>query len=72
MQRAPGGELKRGGLVIASHGRGTFVYVGYSLFRQVPAGVPGAFRLLANLLALPEALLLERANVCGRFRSFRS
>lgn len=58
----PGGELKRGGLVIAGHGRGTFVYVGYSLFRQVPAGVPGAFRLLANLLALPEALLLERAE----------
>lgn len=58
----PGGELKRGGLVIAGYGRGTFVYVGYSLFRQVPAGVPGAFRLLANLLALPEALLLERTE----------
>ena len=58
----PGGEVKRGGLVISGYGRGTFVYVGYSLFRQVPAGVPGAFRLLANLLALPEALLLERAE----------
>jgi len=60
--REPGGELKRGGLVAAGYGRGAFVYVGYSLFRQVPAAVPGAFRLLANLLALPEALLLERAE----------
>ncbi len=58
----PDGELKRGGLVVAGYGRGTFVYVGYSLFRQAPAGVPGAFRLLANLLALPEALLLERVE----------
>ena len=58
----PGGDVKRGGLVAAGYGRGAFVYVGYSLFRQVPAGVPGAFRLLANLLALPEALLLERVE----------
>jgi LmbE family N-acetylglucosaminyl deacetylase len=57
----PGEPLKRGGLVVAAHGRGAFVYVGYSLFRQIPAGVRGAFRLMANLLALPEALLLERA-----------
>jgi hypothetical protein len=58
----PGDPLKRGGLVVAAHGRGAFVYVGYSLFRQIPAGVPGAFRLLANLLALPEALLRERVE----------
>ena len=58
----PGEELKRGGLVSARYGRGAFVYVGYSLFRQIPAAVPGAFRLLANLLALPEALLLERVE----------
>lgn len=58
----PGETLKRGGLVVATHGRGAFVYVGYSLFRQIPAGVRGAFRLLANLLALPEALLLERVE----------
>lgn len=58
----PGEPLKRGGLVVATHGRGAFVYMGYSLFRQIPAGVHGAFRLLANLLALPEALLLERVE----------
>ena len=58
----PGEELKCGGLVSAGYGRGAFVYVGFSLFRQIPAAVPGAFRLLANLLALPEALLLERVE----------
>lgn len=58
----PGEELKRGGLLASGYGRGAFVYIAYSLFRQIPAAVPGAFRLLANLLALPEALLLERAE----------
>src|SRR5258708_11617877 len=54
--------MKRGGLLACGYGRGAFVYVGYSLFRQIPSAVPGAFRLLANLLALPEALLLERVE----------
>jgi LmbE family N-acetylglucosaminyl deacetylase len=42
----------RGGLLIARVGQGTYVYTGLSFFRQLPAGVPGAFRLFANLLAL--------------------
>lgn len=58
----PGEELKRGGLLACAFGRGAFAYVGYSLFRQIPAAIPGAFRLLANLLALPQALLLERVE----------
>jgi len=37
---------------VAAVGRGTWVYTGLSFFRQLPAGVPGAFRLFANLLAL--------------------
>jgi hypothetical protein len=45
------GELE-GGLLIAPVGRGTYVYTGLSFFRQLPAGVPGALRLFANLLAL--------------------
>jgi hypothetical protein len=39
-------------LLIAPVGKGTYVYTGLSFFRQLPAGVPGAFRLFANLLAL--------------------
>jgi len=56
----PGEQPLPGGLLECQYGRGTFVYTGYSFFRQLPAGVPGAFRLFANLLALPEARILER------------
>jgi LmbE family N-acetylglucosaminyl deacetylase len=40
-----------GGLLWARHGKGVFVYTGLAFFRQLPAGVPGAYRLFANLLA---------------------
>jgi hypothetical protein len=42
---------KKGALVEAKVGRGTWTYVGLGLFRQVPAGTPGAWRLLANLVS---------------------
>jgi LmbE family N-acetylglucosaminyl deacetylase len=42
----------RGGLLVARYGRGFFVYTGLSFFRQLPAGVPGAYRLFANLVSL--------------------
>nr|MBA3658208.1 hypothetical protein [Gemmatimonadales bacterium] len=48
----PADAPREGGLLIARVGRGTYVYTGLSFFRQLPAGVPGAFRLFANLLAL--------------------
>src|SRR5262249_30898324 len=43
---------KRGALVEASYGSGRWVYVGLGLWRQLPAGVPGAYQLLANLISL--------------------
>ena len=42
----------KGGLLVAKVGKGVYVYTGLALFRQLPAGVPGAYRLFANLLAL--------------------
>src|SRR5207244_351872 len=48
----PGEPPLQGGLLVARLGRGTYVYTGLSFFRQLPAGVPGAYRLFANLLAL--------------------
>ncbi len=48
----PGEDPKRGALVVAPHGEGLWVYTGLSLFRQLPAGLPGAYRLLANLVSL--------------------
>ncbi len=56
----PGEEPKAGGLIECQYGRGTFLYTGYSFFRQLPAGVAGTFRLFANILALPTARLIER------------
>src|SRR5262245_17047378 len=50
----PGEAPLEGGLLIATVGKGTYVYTGLSFFRQLPAGVPGAFRLFANLLALAD------------------
>jgi LmbE family N-acetylglucosaminyl deacetylase len=47
----PGEPDRTGGLLYARHGRGDFVYTGLSFFRQLPAGVPGAYRLLANLVS---------------------
>ncbi|HYH95369.1 PIG-L family deacetylase [Hyalangium sp.] len=47
----PGEESLSGGLLVARHGKGSFAYTGIAFFRQLPAGVPGAYRLLANLLA---------------------
>lgn len=43
---------KQGSLLIAEVGQGVFVYTGLSFFRELPAGVPGAYRLMMNLLAL--------------------
>jgi hypothetical protein len=42
----------KGGLLVAKHGRGHFVYTGLVFFRELPAGVPGAYRLFANLVSL--------------------
>jgi LmbE family N-acetylglucosaminyl deacetylase len=41
-----------GGLLVAKSGQGFFIYTSYSWFRQLPAGVPGAYRLFANMLSL--------------------
>jgi len=48
----PGENPKRGGLVIAPVGDGVYIYTGLAFFRQFPAGVPGAYRLFANLVSL--------------------
>jgi LmbE family N-acetylglucosaminyl deacetylase len=50
----PGAEELEGSLLVARHGAGTYVYTGLAFFRQLPAGVPGAYRLFANLLGLAE------------------
>ncbi|MEP7078076.1 MAG: PIG-L family deacetylase [Chthoniobacterales bacterium] len=51
----PGEKPANGGLLVAKSGQGYFVYTGYSWFRQLPAGVPGAYRLFANMVSLRDA-----------------
>ena len=46
-----GQEAQRGGLLVADYGKGTYVYVAFALYRQLDEGVPGAYRILANLIS---------------------
>ena len=48
----PGDAPLEGGLLVAQHGKGYFVYTGLVFFRELPDGVPGAYRLFANLVSL--------------------
>ena len=56
-----GETAKEGSLLIAPYGKGNYIYTGLSFFREFPAGVPGAFRLFANLISLgkPAAATVE-------------
>ena len=50
----PGEKAADGALLVSKYGKGHYVYTGLSFFRELPAGVPGAYRLLANLISLGE------------------
>ena len=49
-----GESSKKGSLLIAKYGKGNYVYTGLSFFRELPAGVSGAYKLFANLLSQPK------------------
>ncbi len=49
-----GEKESNGSLVTAKYGKGNIAYVSLVLFRQLPAGIPGAYRIIANLIALPK------------------
>ena len=48
----PGGPPLNSSLLVAKYGKGNFIYTGLSMFRELPAGVPGAYRLFTNLISL--------------------
>lgn len=58
----PGEEPNQGSLVVAQVGEGAYIYTGLALFRQFSAGVPGAFRLLANMVSLKGSDLADAAS----------
>lgn len=47
----PGETAKASGILFAKYGKGVYIYTGYSWFRELPAGVPGAYRLFVNLIS---------------------
>ena len=49
----PGEQPNKGSLIVADYGKGRFIYTSLAFFRQLPAGVPGAYRLFVNLLSKP-------------------
>ncbi|MFD1316862.1 PIG-L family deacetylase [Namhaeicola litoreus] len=48
----PGESAKEGSLLIAKYGKGNYIYTGLSFFRELPAGVPGAYKLFVNMISL--------------------
>jgi LmbE family N-acetylglucosaminyl deacetylase len=56
----PGQEPQKGGLLYAKTGKGAYIYIAYALYRQLPEGVPGSYRLFANLLSLAKNPNLSR------------
>ena len=57
-----GESSKKGSLLIAPYGKGNYIYTGLSFFREFPAGVPGAFRLFANLISLGKPATSETVH----------
>ncbi len=51
----PGEQPLKGGIIYAHYGKGVFVYTGYDWFRELPAGVPGAYRIFVNLISAGKA-----------------
>lgn len=48
----PGENPAKGSLIMAKHGKGTYIYTGLVFYRELPSGIPGAYRLMENILAL--------------------
>jgi hypothetical protein len=48
----PNQAPQKGGMLVAHYGSGTYVYTAYAFYRELPLGVPGAYRIFANLLSI--------------------
>jgi hypothetical protein len=57
-----GEKPQDGGLLVAKYGNGHYVYTGLSFFRELPEGVPGAYKLFANIVSLGKPKKLEKTK----------
>ncbi|PIB25348.1 LmbE family protein [Maribacter sp. 4U21] len=60
-----GESLKKGSLLIAPYGEGNYIYTGLSFFRELPAGVPGAYKLFSNMLSVGKDKLENKDQIKG-------
>ena len=60
-----GEEPVRGSLLVAPYGKGHYIYTGLSFFRELPAGVPGAYKIFANMLSIGKENLSNEDNIKG-------
>lgn len=60
-----GEPAKKGSLLVASYGKGNYIYTGLSFFRELPAGVSGAYKLFANMLSLGKEKVENPNDVKG-------
>jgi len=68
----PGEKEDEGSLIVGKYGKGKFVYTGLVFFRELPAGIAGAYRLFANLIASPEAPGKSAAGKQGAKKSLQN
>jgi len=60
-----GESPKSGSLLVTSYGKGHYIYTGLSFFRELPAGVPGAYKLFTNILSVGKQNLKKKPNIKG-------
>ena len=60
-----GESPKSGSLLVTSYGKGHYIYTGLSFFRELPAGVPGAYKLFTNILSIGKQNLKKKPNIKG-------
>ncbi len=60
-----GESPKNGSLLVAPYGEGNYIYTGLSFFRELPAGVPGAYKLFANMLSIGKDNVKNETNIKG-------
>ena len=60
-----GEEPTKGSLLIAPYGKGNYIYTGLSFFRELPVGVPGAYKLFSNMLSVGKDKVETKAKIKG-------
>ena len=60
-----GEEASKGSLLISSYGKGFYIYTGLSFFRELPVGVPGAYKLFSNMLSVGKDKVETKVKIKG-------